>query len=118
MASPGELVHRFHAAVGARDFVAARELLHDNLSFKGPIDTFHKADDYIEAIKKLSGIVKGVDVKKLFVDGNDVCVLYDMITNTPAGTSFISEWFRIKGAKISEIRVVFDARPFAAMFAK
>ena len=118
MTSAGEVVHRFHAAVGAKDFVAARKLLHDDLSFKGPIDTFHKADDYVEAIKKLAGIVKGVEVKKVFVDGNEVCVLYDMITNTPAGTSFISEWFRTKGDRISEIRVVFDARPFAAMFAK
>ncbi len=54
MTSAGEVVHRFHAAVGAKDFVAARKLLHDDLSFKGPIDTFHKADDYVEAIKKLS----------------------------------------------------------------
>jgi len=35
-----------------------------------------------------------------------------------AGTSFISEWFQVKGGKIASIRVVFDARPFAAMFAK
>ena len=118
MASSGEMVQRFHSAVGRKDFAAARKLLHDDLEFRGPIDTFHKANDYIEAIKKLSGMVKSVHVHKLFVDGNDVCVLYDMVTNTPAGTSFISEWFRIKGDKISEIRVVFDARPFAAMFAK
>jgi len=118
MASAGEVVHRFHAAVGGKDFVAARKLLHDDLNFKGPIDTFHRADDYLGSIKKLSNIVKSVDVKKQFVDGNDVCVLYDMITNTSAGTAFISEWFRVKGDKISDIRVVFDARPFAAMFSK
>ena len=105
-------------AVGGKDFVAARKFLHDDLNFKGPIDTFHRADDYLGSIKKLSNIVKSVDVKKQFVDGNDVCVLYDMITNTPAGTAFISEWFRVKGDKISDIRVVFDARPFAAMFSK
>ena len=52
------------------------------------------------------------------VDGNDVCMLYDMVTNTPAGTAFIAEWIEVKGDKIASIRTVFDARPFAAMFAK
>ncbi len=118
MASASEVVHKFHAAVGGKNFSAARKLLHDDLNFKGPIDTFRNADDYVEAVKKMSGIVKSVDVKKLFVDGDDVRVLYDMITNTPVGTAFISEWFRVKDDKISEIRVVFDARPFAVMFAK
>lgn len=116
MASAGEVVHSFHAAVGAHDFTAARKLLHDDLSFQGPIDTFHEADDYVASLQKLSAIVKGVDVKKQFVDGNDVCILYDLITNTPAGTSFVSEWFHVEGDKIAAIRVVFDARPFAAMF--
>jgi len=57
-------------------------------------------------------------MKKVFVDGNDVCSLYDMVTKTPAGTAFIAEWHQVKGDKIAAIRVVFDARPFAAMFGK
>lgn len=107
----------FQQALGKEDFSAARKLLQDNLDFHGPIDTFTRADDYIQAVKKLSSIVEGVDVKKLFEDGDDVCLLYEMRTKV-AGTSFISEWFRVKGGKIAAIRVVFDARPFAAMFAK
>ena len=61
-------------------------------------------------------MVQRVDVEKVFVDGNDVCTLYDLVTNTPAGTSFVSEWFQVKNDRIGSIRVVFDARPFAAMF--
>jgi hypothetical protein len=41
-----------------------------------------------------------------------------MVTKSPAGTAFIAEWHRVKGDKIAAIRVVFDARPFAAMFGK
>jgi len=41
-----------------------------------------------------------------------------MVTKTPAGTAFIAEWIHVKGDKIASIRTVFDARPFAAMFAK
>jgi hypothetical protein len=101
--SAGEVIHKFRTAVAGEDFAAARQLLRDDLSFKGPIDTFHRADDYVVAIKKLHGMVKGGDVKKLFVDGNDVCVLYDMITSTSAGTALISEWLHVEGGNISEI---------------
>src|SRR5215475_6303404 len=87
-------------------------------SFRGPIDTFHKPEPYLEALKRLHPIIQRIDILKMFADGNDVCVLYDMVTNTPIGTAFICEWYQVKGDKISSVRVVFDARPFAAMFAK
>src|SRR5207249_10758697 len=53
--------------------------------------------------------------RRTFVDGDDVCILYDMVTNTPAGPAFICEWYRVRGDKIGSIRAVFDARPFAPM---
>src|SRR5215468_5391265 len=109
-------VERSSGAIGWGDFTAARELLHDDLAFHGPIDTFSRADDYVAATKRLANIIQRIDVKKVFVDGNDVCVLYDMVTNTPAGTAFIVEWYQVRGDKIAALRAVFDACPFAAMF--
>jgi len=55
-------------------------------------------------------------VKKVFAEGNDMCVLYDMVINTPAGTAFIVEWYQVRDEKIGALWAVFDARPFAAMF--
>ena len=118
MANPINVVQHFQQALGKGDFTAARHLLHDNLSFRGPLDTFHKPEQYLEALKKLHPMIQRVDVLKTFADGNDVCVLSEMVTNTPIGTAFSSEWFHVKGDKISSIRIVFDARPFVAMFAK
>ncbi len=117
MAKAREVVMAFQQAIGRADWVAARNLLHDDLRFQGPFDTFNKADDYVQALRKLSSIIEAVEIKKLFEDGNDVCVLYDMRTKA-AGTSFISEWFQVTGGTIVSIRVVFDPRPFAAMFTK
>ncbi len=117
MTSASKVVGDYQQAMGKGDFASARKLLHDNLSFRGPIDTFTRPEPYLESVKKLHHIIQRIDMKKTFADGNDVCVLYDMVTNTPAGTAFICEWYQVKGDKIAEIRVVFDARPFAAMFA-
>jgi len=118
MANPLNVIQQFHQATGKGDFTSARKLLDDNLSFRGPIDTFQKPEPYLEALKRLHPIIQRIDILKTFVDGHDVCVLSDMVTNTPIGTAFNCEWYRVKGEKISEIRVVFDARPFAAMFAQ
>jgi len=116
MANAAEIVQGYTQALGKGDFASARRYLHDNLSFQGPIDTFDKPEPYLDSLKKLHTIVQRIDMKKFFVDGNDVCMLYDLVTNTPAGTSFVAEWHRIQGDKIASIRVVFDARPFAAIF--
>jgi len=117
LANPLNVIQHFQQALGKGDFTAARQLLQDNLSFRGPIDTFQKPEPYLEALKRLHPIIQRIDILKMFADGNDVCVLYDMVTNTPIGTAFICEWYQVKGDKISSVRVVFDARPFAAMFA-
>ena len=118
MAKPADVVQKFMGALGKGDFVAARKYLDDHLSFQGPIDTFQKPEPYLESLKKLHPIIERVDMKKMFVDGDDVCLLYDMVTKTPVGTAFVAEWHHITSDKITAIRVVFDARPFAAMFAK
>ncbi len=118
MASPADVVEGYKAAMGKGDVAAARKYLRDDLSFQGPFDTFHAPEPYLEAVKKLSSIVKRVEVKKMFVDGNDVCLLYDMVTSTPVGTAFIAEWLQVKGDKIASIRVLFDPRPWAPLFGK
>jgi hypothetical protein len=66
----------------------------------------------IEAIKGLSQIVTGTETKHEFVDGNDVAIFYDLQT-VVAGAAPIAEWYRVEGDKITQIRALFDPRPFA-----
>jgi hypothetical protein len=117
-ASASEIVESYRVAVGSGDFATARTLMQDTMSFQGPLDTFHTADQYLEAQRSLAPIIQRIDVKKVFVDGDDVCVLYDMVTNTPAGTALIAEWYQVDGGKISALHAIFDARPFAALFGR
>ena len=114
--SAAEIVQRYHEAFGRGDVQEARSLLADDLHFKGPIDEFHSADDYLASLGKLAQIVTGTDVQKVLADDEDVVTIYDLHTSTPAGTSPVAEWAHVKDGKIAEIRVYFDARPFAAMF--
>jgi ketosteroid isomerase-like protein len=118
VAGAAEVVERYQRAFGSGDVPTARSLLADDLHFKGPIDEFDSADAYIESLARLATIVTGKEVKKVLADGNDVVTIYDLHTNTPAGTSSVAEWATVRNGRIAELRVFFDARPFAAMFEK
>jgi ketosteroid isomerase-like protein len=105
------LVERYHEAWKQHDFDTVRSLLDDGLSFRGPIDTFERADDYIEALKRLQPMVEDVDTEKVMADGDDVVVLFELVT--PRGRAPVAEWYRVRGDKIAAVKVYFDARPFA-----
>ena len=115
---PKDIAEKFFKAWTTADFETARSLLHDDVSFSGPIDHFDNADAYIRSLQGLSQIVKSAEEQKVFADGNDVCVIYDLVTNTPIPPSPTAEWYHLRNGKISAVRVFFDARPFAAMFEK
>ena len=57
----------------------------DDLSFQGPLEQFDDADAFITSLRGLFQIVKGAEEQKIFVDSEDVCVIYDLVT-VPAGT--------------------------------
>jgi hypothetical protein len=97
-----------------KEFERARSLLHNDVSFQGPIDTFSDANSYIASLRQLSGIVTGAEKQKVFVDGDDVCAIYDL-KSAPVPSSRTCEWYTVRDDKIASVSVVFDARPFAAM---
>ncbi len=100
-----------------KEYQASARYLDENLSFKGPIDTFNNSKDYLQAISRLAPIVVEVRKKRTFVSGKDACFVYDLVTNTLAGTVPCAEWIHSEHGKVKSIQVFFDARPFAAMFA-
>ena len=109
------VVEKYLKFFEAKDYAAVRSLLHDNLCFKGPLEIFERADDFVAAIKRLQPIHKSNELKRLFVDGNDVCAIYDFTTHLPQmGTLPIAEWFHVRDGRIQAIRLFFDPRPFAA----
>jgi ketosteroid isomerase-like protein len=117
MSDAAQVAEAFFDAWTSGDFDRARELLHDDLSFEGPIDRFSDADSYLRAVQGLSQIITGIDTRKVFVDGDDVCVIYDMHTG-PVPDARIAEWYTVRGGRIAAISAVFDARPFAPLFAE
>ena len=115
--SQSDIALKFFDHWSKKEYEASARYLDEHLSFTGPIDKFNNAHDYVESIRRLAQIVTGVHRRKTFVEGNDVCFVYDLATNTPAGTVPCAEWVHAENGKVKSIQVFFDARPFAAMFA-
>jgi len=111
MANTKDTVDRFNRALEKKDFAAARALLADDLHFEGPIDRFDRADDYVAAITRLYGMVKGVQHQATIVGGDDAAVFY--VLDTPVAKAPVAEWYRVRDGRIAELRAYFDARPFA-----
>jgi hypothetical protein len=76
---------------------------------KGPAgEMFSKPKEFIDMLRSYHG---RYDLKKVFTDGNDVCLLYDLKTST--ATVFMCSWYQVSHDKIGSIQTVFDPRPFS-----
>ena len=90
------------------NYDAALEHLHERVRIKGPAgEAFGVPKDFIEMLRQYRG---KYDVKKVFADGDDVCLFYDLVTFM--GTVSMSSWYTVKDGKIVSIRTLFDPRAF------
>jgi len=107
--SPTNVVRKYHDSWTRRDMSTARSCLADDLDFQGPIDTFSSADEFIATLTGFAQMLTRVDVlQELFTD-DGAALLYDCVTNSPAGTIRTAEFFGLRDGKIANIRLVFDA---------
>ncbi len=87
----------------------ARTFLADDLDFEGSIDSFSSADDFVKALARFVDTLVEVKVARKFFDGDEAMLLYDCVTDTPAGTIRTAEHLRVEDGRIREIRLVYDA---------
>jgi hypothetical protein len=97
------------SAVGNKRFGELTELFASNLSFSGPGGALARADDFIQALRSLAPVLVRNDVKRTFVDGDDVCVWYDFVTDTPVGIVPTVERLHVANGRIDSIHLIFDA---------
>jgi hypothetical protein len=110
------LVQSFQRALQSGDQTAARALMADHCTFRGPFDRFDRPEAYLAALDKLLPMIERIEMKGAFAEGNEVCLIYNMVTKTGVGTATVAEWFLVEDGRIAAIQAVFDARPWARLF--
>jgi ketosteroid isomerase-like protein len=100
-------------AVGRNDYDALSGLFDPDVEFHGPYVTLRGAGEYLTALRRLAAVRLRHDVRKVFADGNDVCVIYDFVTDTAAGAVPFVEWLTFDRGRLRAIRLYFDREQFA-----
>ena len=99
-------------ACGRKDYDTVSRLLSSSLTFVGPGNSLTGATPYLAVLRRLGPVWSRSDVKKVFVDGDEVCVIYDFVTDTPAGAVPIVEWLRVQHGQIASVTLFFDRVTF------
>jgi predicted ester cyclase len=90
-----EVVMSFVKALNNEDFKTARSYVRDNMSFLGPLASLNSAEAYF---KDMERIRLKFDIKKVFVDGDDVCLLYEFSAGTM--TLFGCGWYHVEVMRV------------------
>lgn len=96
-------------AITKEDFQLVRTYIAPDMQFSGVLGARDGLEAYVQDMEKMR---LKYDVKKVFVDGNDVCLLYNIFL---AGAEvFCCGWYHVEEGKIKSLKVVFDPRPVLA----
>jgi ketosteroid isomerase-like protein len=99
-------------AVGARDLKPLDTLFDDRM--RATLSGSHSnKTEWIEALRGLLPAVTRNDIREIFSAGSRACVVYDFVTNTPAGTIVCVELVTVRGGQITEVELVLDRVAFA-----
>jgi SnoaL-like protein len=117
-ADPVAVALEYIEAVGRKDFDRVASLLHTDLEFQMPGKTMNGAAEYLGALKRLGAILERNDVKATLVDGNDVCVVYDFVTDTAVGAVPSVEWLTLEEGRIRTVRLIFHKERWPQVLAE
>jgi SnoaL-like domain len=108
----GLAITRYLNLVGAHDLAPLDELFADDLVATTSGASLGKAE-WIVALRRLLPVLVRNDIRRVFVDGDDACAIYDFVTDTEAGAVPCVEWITVTGDRISRIELIFEKANWA-----
>jgi hypothetical protein len=101
-------------AVGMKDLKKVEALVHPEVRFIGPASTITGVQDLLAAFRRIGAVHVRNDIKRVFGDGNDVCVIYDFVTDTNGALPTV-EWLRIENGRIRSVNIYYDQVPWMTL---
>jgi ketosteroid isomerase-like protein len=87
-------------------------LLQDDVTFVGPMGATQGAQDYVDGIERMGSMVSSARQTKLVVEGDDVCIMYDLVTDRDGAVPAVG-WYHFRDGKIDSVHAYFDPSPLA-----
>ena len=115
---PAYIVETYLKAFEHGDFDCVRSCLEDTFTYQGPTAGFNDPESFIENIWHVGQIIHHIEIRKTFVEGNDVCTIMNFHVHLYERRSVpVVQWAKVEDGKIRTIEVFFDASDYLAMFA-
>ena len=99
------------------DIDGAAKLLADEFSFVGPMLQANSKAEFLAGSAGLGSIVRGCEIRRQWVDGEEICSIYDFKVETPVGEGSIpmAEWSVVRDGKLVSSRLLFDTAAMTAL---
>ena len=105
---PKEIVLSYIKSLDAFRYDEAGKFLTEKVQIIGPAgESFANSKEFLNMLQNFKA---KYDIKKVFVDDNDVCLLYDM--KMQKITAYTASCYHLKNNKITSIRTIFDSKLF------
>jgi hypothetical protein len=105
------LVMEYVSAAGDKRFDRLEELVHPDATMDGTVKTESKgAEAFVQGFRNLAPIIDRNDIRELLVEGDRAFVLYDFVTDSPAGAVLTGELLTIRDDRIRSSTLIFDWR--------
>lgn len=108
-----DLVVNFVNALTNNDLQKARNCVSDDFTYTSPLGSYDRPEPYF---KRMEQTPLKFDIKKVFVDGNEVCVIVDVIAGPMA--LFSCGWYVVENQKIRSLKLAYDPRSIIEAMAK
>jgi len=103
-----DLTAAYIQAVGEHRLDDLRPMLDPEAEFTLGDATFRGTDAFVGAFVRLMPILERNDIRRIFVDGDEACVIYDFVTSTPAGPVLSIEYLTFRNGRIKSSLLVFE----------
>lgn len=105
-------------AFAARDFERMRATLSDGaFYYRSPVNTHASADVFVLDISRVGQILDGIDRRRIFIDGDEVCAILTFKIRINVVTLYpVVLWAKIHNGRIVSLESFFDATEYTQMF--
>jgi hypothetical protein len=103
-----DLVTSYIKAVGEHRLDALPAMLEPDVEFTLGDNTVRGVEAFVAGFQRLMPIILRNDIRKVFVDGDEACVIYDFVTDTPAGAVLSVEYLKFRNGRLASTVLVFE----------
>jgi hypothetical protein len=116
--SPERVVDGYLDALESRDFDAARRFLADQgFSYRSAIARFNDADAFMADLWRVGPIMEGIERRRTFVDGEEVCTIMNFRTRMDRlQVTPVVQLARVVDGRILSLEAFFDASEYVKLF--